>query len=318
MSNCNYNTQFKEVTKITDDFLLNILESNFKLYLDWAFLNIGSWFDSRIDQSGLYGSNFHSTLINVEDESYDDGSVWQSIRKDWVWETGILYNSGTPISISGCYVNNTYIPYSSGSFEIDYPSGRIIFDNAINKNSKVKLNYSYRYIQTHRALDNPWFDVLQFNTFETNNKDIIRQDNGDWSINSNMRVQMPCIIIESIPRSRSRPYELGNNNLIIEQDISFHILAENKNDRNKLMDILRLQQDNNIMLFDTNAISRDNNFPLDYNGNLKNNALMYPNIIDQYSWRKCWIKNANLFEINSPHPNLHRGVVRYTLEIISS
>jgi hypothetical protein len=318
MSNCNYNTEFKEVNKITDDFLLNILESNFKMYLDWSLLKIGSWFDARINQSGLYGSNLHSNLVYVDDGAYDDGAVWQSIRKDWVWESGIVYASGSPISVSGLYINNSYIPYSSGTFEIDYAGGKVMFDTAINTNSSVKLNYSYRYIQTHRALDNPWFDVLQFNSYQTDNPDITRNDNGEWSISSNMRVQMPCIIIESVPKSRSRPYELGNRNLVIEQDIAFHILAENKNDRNKIMDILRLQQDNNIMLFDTNKLSTDDNFPLQYNGNLKNNPLMYPNIVDQYAWRKCWIKNATLFEINSPTPDLHRGMVRYTLEIISS
>lgn len=319
MSNnyCGYITEFKNVDSITQDFLLNILESNFKYYLDWSFLKIGAWFDVVVGQSGLYGENLHSSLSCVEDQSYPVGSVWQSIRKDWVWETGVMYNSGNPLSVSGIYVNNSYVPYSSGSFTIDYPNGRIILDEAITKYSTVKTSYSYRYVQTYRASENPWFDVLQFGSYATDNKDITKRDNGDWSIAGNARVQMPCVIIEAVPRSRSRPYELGNNNLLIEQDIVFHVLAENKNDRNKIVDILRLQQDNTIMLFDTNTISQDDNFPLDYNGNKKNNALMYPNIVGQYNWRKCLIKNISIFEIDSPHPNLYRGSIRATMEIIS-
>jgi hypothetical protein len=78
-----------------------------------------------------------------------------------------------------------------------------------------------------------------------------------------------------------------------------------------------LQQDSVIWLFDTNAIAQDDKFPLNYNGDLRNNPLMYPNIIDQYKWRKCWIKNVNLFDMDSPHPNLFRGLVKATLEIIS-
>jgi hypothetical protein len=45
---------------------------------------------------------------------------------------------------------------------------------------------------------------------------------------------------------------------------------------------------------------------------------MYPDIIDAYPWRKCLIKNISLFEIDSPHPNLHQGMARATMEIIST
>ena len=317
MSICNINTTFKNVNNIAQDQLLNILESNFKTYLDWAFLNIGGWFDVTLSSSGIYGTNSHAKLLVSEDPAYNDGEVWQGIRKDWIWETGVVFSSGSPTNISGIYIGNSFNPYSSGDFIIDYPNGRIILDTAINTNSQVKLNYSYRYVQTYRANDSPWFNVLQFATYETNNPDITRSSDGDWSIGGQHRIQMPAIVIESLAKSRSRPYEIGNNNLIIEQDIAFHILAENKNDRNKLLDILRLQQDSVIVLYDTNTIAQNDLYPLDYNGDRKNNPLMYPNMVSQYRWRKCWIKNVNLFEIDSPHPYLHRGLVRATVEIIS-
>lgn len=317
MSICDINTTFKNVTNIAEDLLLNSLESNFKTYLDWAFLSIGGWFDATTSTSGIYGGNPHSKLVLSIDPSYDDGAVWQSVRKDWVWETGVVFNSTSPTNISGLYIGNTYYPYSSGTYSIDYPNGRVLFDTAISINSTVKLNYSYRYVQTYRANESPWFNILQFSTYETNNKDISRTDDGDWSIGGQHRIQMPAIVIESLAKSRSRPYEIGNNNLLIEQDIAFHILAENKNDRNKLLDILRLQQDSVIMLYDTNEIAQNNKYPLDYIGDRNNSGLMYPDMVSQYGWRKCWIKNVNLFEIDSFHPYLHRGLVRATVEIIS-
>lgn len=317
MSICNINTTFKNVNSISEDLLLNILESNFKMYFDWAFLSIGGWFDITTSTSGIYGTNQHGKLLLTDDPAYSDGQVWQSIRKDWVWETGVYFNSTSPTNISGLYIGNTYYPYSSGTYSIDYPSGKIIFDNAISKSSSVKLNYSYRFVQTYRAGDSPWFNILQFASYETNNADIKRLEDGDWSIGGEHRIQMPAIVIESLARSRSRPYEIGNNNLIIEQDIAFHILAENKNDRNKLLDILRLQQDGVITLYNTNYIAQNDLYPLDYNGDRKNSALMYPDLVSQYGWRKCWIKNVNLFEIDSFHPYLHRGLVRATVEIIS-
>lgn len=317
MSICNYNTTFKEITSISQDLLLNILESNFKMFLDWAFLNIGAWFDASIPQSGFYGVNSHYKLLPVIDPSYDDGQVWQGIRKDWVWETGVIYNSGSPINISGVYIDNIFNSITSNTFFIDYPLGRIVLDDAIDTDSSVHANYSFRHIQVYRANDVPWFSLLQHASYKTDNKDILRSDDGDWSIGGNHRIQMPCIVIESVARSKSKPYEIGNNNLIIEQDLNFYILADNKNDRNKLLDILRLQQDLMIWLYDTNALSKDDNYPLDYNGNRKNNPLMYPNIIDQYKWRKCWIKAVNIYELDSPSPELHQGLVRLTTEIIS-
>ena len=60
MTICDPNTTFKNINNIGDDYLLNILESNFKMFLDWSFLNIGGWFDVSVDQQNLYGGNPHA------------------------------------------------------------------------------------------------------------------------------------------------------------------------------------------------------------------------------------------------------------------
>jgi hypothetical protein len=317
MSNCDHNTKFKGVSNIAQDLLLNILEANFKMYLDWAFLHIGAWFDVSINNNTIYGVNKPSKLLLVDDPSFPSGSVWQGIRKDWVWETGTFYNNASPVSISSIQVNSNTIN-KQNNFTINYPLGRIIFNSPISKSSSVDLNYSYRFVQVHRSSECPWFNILQFSSFNTSNKDIKQSEDGEWSIGANHRIQLPAIIIEPLSRSRSRPYEIGNSVLWLEQDIAFYILAGNKNDRNKLLDILRLQQDITLQLFDTNLLAQNDNYPLDYNGDIKNNALMYPDIIDTYPWRKCLIKNISLFEIDSPHPNLHQGMARATMEIIST
>lgn len=318
MSDCGYSTCFKGVNNISEDLLLNILENNFKFFFDWAFLNIGAWFDATVPNSGtIYGSlNPPSKLLLVDDPSYNIGQVWQGIRKDWVWESGVSYSGNTPINISGCYINNSFIPYSGETFNINYPEGRVIFDTAKSQSSNIHVNYSYRYVQVYRSSDSPWFNKIQYPSLDNSNLDIQQLSNGEWSIGGQHRIQLPAIVIESIPRSRSRPFELGNNNLWLEQDIGFYVLAENKNDRNKLLDILRLQQDLTIELFNTNTLAQDDNYPLNYLGD-KNNNLNYPNIISQYSWRKCFIKNISLFEMESATPNLFKGAARATIEIIS-
>ena len=317
MSTCDPNTKFKGVNNISQDLLLNILEANFKMYFDWAFLHIGAWFDVNIDNNTLYGVNKHSKLLPVEDPAYTNGMVWQGIRKDWVWETGTFYNGTHPIVINDLLVDSNSV-IKDGNFTVNYPLGRIIFNSPISTSSTVDLSYSYRFVQVHRSSESPWFNILQFSSFNTSNKDIQQTDSGEWAISGNHRIQLPTIVIEPVSRSRSRPYEIGNGLLWLEQDIAFYVLAENKNDRNKLLDILRLQQDVTLQLFDTNQVAQNDKYPLDHNGDIKGEALMYPDLISLYPWRKCLIKNVSLFEIDSPHPNLHQGMARATVEIIST
>lgn len=316
---CTPNTKFKGINNISEDLLLNILESNFKMFFDWAFLDIGAWFDSTVaNDTTIYGStNPPAKLLLVDDPSYSIGQVWQGIRKDWVWETGVSYEGNSPINISGVYINSAYTPYSGGSFTIDYAQGQIIFDTAKSKTSNIQVNHSYRFVQTYRSSESPWFSVLQYPSLNNESPDIVRLSDGSWSISGNHRIQLPAIVIESVPKSRSRPYEIGNDNLWLEQDISFYVLAENKNDRNKLLDILRLQQDSTITLYNTNNLSQNDQYPLEYTGDRKTNALMYPNIVETYPWRKCFIKNMNLFELESITPSLFQGLARATIEVIS-
>lgn len=314
---CNLSTQFKEVHNIGDDFLLNILESNMKMFLDWSFLNIGAWFDASISNNTIYGGQQHSQLLAVHDPAYVDGQVWQGIRKDWVWENNFTYNTNIPIVLDSVLIDGSPVS-KTGNFTVNYPLGRIIFHNPINIASTVSASYSYRFVQIHRASESPWFNIIQRSSYNTSNQDIVLTEDGEWAIGGNHRIQLPAIVIESLPRSRSLPYEIGSSSLIIEQDLALYILAENKNDRNKLLDIIRLQQDHTILLFNTNTLAHDDKYPLDYMGDLKPSPLMYPDIVTQYGWRKCWLKNINLFEIDSPHPNLHQGMARITAEIISN
>ena len=308
---CQASYTFKNVTNITEDLMLNNIEANLKMFLDWSFLNIGGWFDVNLNESGLQNYSYDKLTLS-DDKTQSPGKTWESIRKDWVWET-VSYNNRSPISNVEVSVNGSTA--SANTYKIDYPNGRIIFNNSQPIQSMVKAEYSYRYAQVYRANDSDWFGLLQYSGPSTT-KNIDRLANGSWKIGKNQIVQLPAIIVESLPRSRSRPHEIGSGGLILEQDFAFHILADNKNDRNKIIDILRLQQDLVIWLFDTNALMKDDKYPLNYNGSLKNSPLMYPAIIDEYPWKKCWMRNINVFDVESIDPNMHRAVVRMTAEII--
>jgi len=309
MANCIIDNNFQHISRYTDYLLLNTLEVNLKYFLDNAFLKIGAWTDISIDQPQIFESSL-SDLVVVNDPSYVNGQVWQGNRKGWVWENDISFEGNSPIQINGVIVNNNL---TTNSYNIDYINGRVIFDSPINTDSKVKISHSYRNVQTYRASDAPWWQLLQSNSFEPNE---LVFNNNNWSIGSHHRVQMPCIIIDSVSRSQNMPFELGNKSLIIKQDVLFNVLAETKNERNQLLDILRVQQDNTIWLYDINKAAKNNHLPLDYNGFKNLTGLSYTDLVNTYKWGKVFFEQISLSEVESININLYEGIVRVTFEII--
>ena len=321
-------TKFKGLNNIGDSQFMIILENNLKAFCDWSFLGVGAWFDVTIPTSGAFGGTFHQLRL-VDDPAYDAGQVWETPRKDLVWETGVSYPSGLgtiqPIQISGVFVDGTtaanfYGPGDSTyGHHIDYPLGRIVFDSAIDTTSTVYMNHSYRWVQVYLADKAPWWQELQYRSFRVDSSHISQTGSGDWSIGGQHRVQLPAVVIEAVPRRHSEGYELGNANLRTYQDVLFHVVAESKWQRNQLVDIFSMQQDKSIYLFNTNKVAEEGVYPLDYRGMLASgNPLMYPNLVatSGYRWKECRFGHTTLSEVESPHPGLHEGIVRTTFEVI--
>lgn len=315
--------KLKSVSSFAAPYLMNELETNLKTFFDWGLLGIGGWSDVTIPTTGAFGGNFH-VLEPVYDPSYTDGQVWQAFRKEWVWETGVAYlDTGAnpdPIHITGVRVNGTY--YGSGDstygWHINYPLGRVIFDSAITTNSVVDLNYSYRFVQIYRADDAPWWRELQYQSFRADDSHFTQFGTGDWSIGAQHRVQMPAIVIEATPRGSAAGYELGNGALSVEQDVLFHILAENRYDRNNLLDIIRLQYDKIFWLFNSQNIAAATGYPLDYRGMLVGSK-MYPDLVDPntgYRWYECRFIDTTISEVESLNPDFYQGIIRTTFEVI--
>lgn len=300
------------------DNLANILEANLKMYYDWALLCLGGWTEVQIPTAGAYGGDY-SQLVRVDDPAYNPGQVWQAIRKDFVWEQNIDYVDTTggiinPMSVGTPRVNNAF---TTQSYSVNYPQGQVIFDNPQPINATVELAYSYRYVQVYRADDAPWWKELQFNSHRTDSEQFQQVSSGVWSLLGQHRVQLPAVVIESVPLGSSRGYELGSSSKYASRDILFHIFAENRHDRNNLMDIFNLQSDRVIPLFDTNRVVENNAFPLDYRGE-RINSNGYPELSSPtgYEYRKCFMNNSLLSSIQQIHPNLYNAVVKTTMEVI--
>lgn len=314
---CSPATTFCGVKSINDDLLLNLAEANLKSYLDWAFLNLGAWFDATINDYNITSPVVQqSQLLPVADEAYTDGQVWQGIRKDWVYETD-CHSSAEPINITGLTVDGAPYSYPGGGFTINYPEGRVIFDTPLSISSVVLIEYSYRNVQIYRASDAEWFSELQYSSFNNSNLDIVRTEDGNWSIAGNQRIQLPAIVIDPISRSSSAPREIGSRTLVINQDVGLYVIAETKNERNKLLDILRLQQGTTIQFYNTNLVAQNQAYPLNDYLDKNLSGFNYPDLITNYPSHYCLFKSINLYEIMSLRPNLHQGLARFTLEIIA-
>lgn len=304
---CIINNKFQHVDSLNNSLILNTLEVNLKAFLQHALLSIGAWSDVNLNQQNLVTSSL-SDLQLTEDPAYKRGQVWSSAKKDWVYEN-VEYSSRNPITPE-IYVNNTLI---QSGYIIDYINGRIIFDNPKNPNSIVKAKYSYSNIQIHRSSDSLWWKLIESGLVDP--KDIKSNGRGEWSIGPHHKIQTPCIVIDAVPRAINYPYELGAKSLKIDQDVLFNVLAENKNDRNQILDIIRLQQDNTIWLFNINKAAQANKLTLDHNGSINPVGLDYTNLVNEYKLAKTFFKNISLSEVMSIN-GIYEGVVRVTFEII--
>ena len=317
--------KFKYANHIGKDELSNLLETNIKMYLDWAFLSIGGWTNVVSGGlSGAYGGDF-SRLYPVKDYSYTDGRVWRGARKDWVYESGVDYVAATggdahnPLLVTGIEVDGTAV--GGNTYHVNYPLGRIVFDEAKSTNSVVTAVHSFRDVQVYRADAAPWFRELQLRSLRVDSSHISQFGSGNWSIGENHDIQLPAIIVEVVARGTSSPRQLGDGSLIMNQDILFHILSESRHQRNNLMDILRYQDDKVIWLFNTHNAATSTGYPLDFRGMVTGYGNMYPDLVAEtgiyrgFRWNQCRFQDTQLADVAPIHENLHEAIVRTTAEV---
>ena len=272
-------TELKGFTQIGDSTLTSIIQDNIIEFYDWGLLNKGNYFNITIPTSGQYGGDKHRLRL-VDDPNYTKGQVWEAYRSNWVWQSGID-QADQPINISGVHVNGTFhSKTTTGTYahHVNYPWGRVVFDSAIDTSSTVTMEYSHKWVNVTYANSVPWFRELQSRSMRIDNSHFLQDASGDWSQLAGSRFQLPAIAIEMAPRRKNTPYQLGGGQYI-NTDVIFHVYAEDEYTRDKLVDIISFQDDKTVYLFDTNRMTTDNRFPLDYRGAKASGALTYPDLI---------------------------------------
>lgn len=310
-------TQFRAIDHYGKPLFTNELEHNLKSFFDWAFLRVGAWENVYTGTTNGYGDSF-STLHSVDDHSYTGGTIYQSIRMDWCWESGVDYTSPTggtfnPIATS-VYVDGTL---QNAGYYINYPAGRVVFDTV--QVGVVSAQYSFRAVHTYIADQTNWWIEANFDTFNPSDQQWAQNiTSGDYSLSYTNRMQLPAIVIEPISISTSTPFELGTLVSHHQQDVIFHVIAENGYDMQNLVDILRLQKEKTIVLYDSPAVYNAGKFPLDERGMTVSNPTIYPNILNDPSliFKTAIFRQINVTSAKTNTPKLHWAVVRANMELI--
>jgi len=273
--------------------------------------------------SGLYGG--HPAILRpVTDPNFNSGRVWEGIRTDWVWETGISY-SVQPRECSGVYVNGAFKPTATetGAYEhyIDFPRGRVVFTNAITTTSNVRSDYAFR-IPTLAFSKEPWLQELLYKSLSVERSDFLIAGSGSHNQLAEARRQMPTVGLELSQRRGYKPYQIGGGQFVY-QDVLMHILAETKDERDKLLNILGNQNDKVIFLPDRGLMKESAQFPVDIDvrGRPVSNPMQYPSIVAPtgdggFQWTRVMLRDVHSQVIQTTNNWLYRGAVTLTCEAI--
>lgn len=315
--------RFHGVTNYGDPLTSDLLEASAHFFMQNGFINIGAFTNITIP-TGVYPSGIgsHSSpqykLRLSRDLRYVSGRVWESARSDWVWESGIEYST-QPISISGVYVNSNFIPKNTvgaSGFIINYPEGKIIFNQSISENSVVKCEYSHRNVRVLSS-DVPWFQTIQYNSFRSDDKQFELKGSGGWDVLSINRIQLPAIVLETIPSVSLTAYEIGSLSRIHNQDILMHILAETPWDRKQIHDIIINQWQKRFSGINKQKLLLEQKLPLTFDGQIAVSGLNYDqmtNINNGYTWKTIsWERIRSQEQIASPP--MYRSTIRTTFSI---
>jgi hypothetical protein len=163
-----------------------------------------------------------------------------------------------------------------------------------------------------------WFQELMYDVYRIDRGDFDSFSSGNWD--QMTRRNMPVVAI-NLDRRRYKGFELGSARQWIYQDLTLHILSEDPDERNQLLDVLSQQNDKTIWLYNLGLAKESGSYPfdLDYRGSPISGRKQYPDMIAPtgdggYQYRGVKLGNIETRAVDSFGGRLHRGVLRVTVE----
>ena len=315
----------KGFNSVKDTTLNNEIQDNMVEFFDWALLKKGNYFNVTLGETAPNGYDY-SKLRLSSDERFTAGTCWEGVRNNWVWQSGVNYSpaplvgtNNTKPGISGVYVDDTFYPTTTtGDYahHVDYFNGRVLFDSPIPTGSKVQVEHSYKWINIVYANSVPWLREVQYRSYDINGE-FFQAAKGDWDMPPEARLQLPAIAIEIVPRRTITGYQLGGGSYV-DTDVLFHCLAEDEMTRNKLVDIVSLQNDKTFYAFNSNSIAASGDFPLDYKGSPVSGAMNFEELVLKHYGPDIRLKNSSVQGMDVINSNFCAGIVKLTAEVIKT
>jgi hypothetical protein len=287
------------------------LDSNLTSFFNWALLNVNGFTNVQSGLNPAYGGA-PNRLYLVTDPGLTTGRVWQTYRKNLVWETGTGATL-EPISISGVYVNGVLKTRTDPIYShyINYRDGLVVFDSGIPTGTRVEMNYSFKnvWIDTNDSIVN---QEMQFESWNVENSHWSSASSGEYYPLAVSRVQLPAIGIEVVPSRTFSPYEIGGGQWV-KNKVLIHIYAERDADANRLIDLVSYQSDLRFFLYNSNTIAASGKFPLNANGDRVTGALMYPQLVREsgigFRWKQAQILDMQVVDKVKFSTNLYGAIL---------
>jgi hypothetical protein len=288
--------------ELTDQLLYNL-----KWFLDWNFLNNGAFNIYEYDSESWYDED-ESQLHLVPDERYEQGRVWEGAGREWVWESGVSLGSGAvdPFRVSGVYIDGDFYPTGSvgiNRHHVDYLNGRIIFDEPKSSDDDIRAEYTRRSVYVGFA-DSLEFRVLMLNAVE----EFLTDSLPSGTTAREHQAWLPSIFIE-VTTGKQRGLQLGGGQ-IKTRYITFHIFADNPQDRNLLKDWIDYQSRTTFWMADLNNIT----FPFDEYGDIVAGVTNWTNMVSANPWKRLRVIDSTPVTINSLNSQLFRARVVWEIE----
>lgn len=269
------NNRLNGIEHFVETTQIDILEVNLRDFWRDAILNIGGWTTIGASDGGKFPK-----LLSLPD--CEGSNCYSSMRKDWVWHdvtySGLDGGVWHPMVPPEVYASGVLQP--SGSYSINYEDGVVCFDSAPTE--PVTASYSFNNVQVYIQDEVPWWRQLQQYSLDFDDNHFERCENGDWQIGPHNRIQLPALIIGAVGTGELIPYGLGELGCSKRrQDVVYHIITEDKCMRDKMVDWIILQDEQNLLLYNPNLVRFAADQPLDCNGAI-NSGLKFQELVDNY------------------------------------
>ena len=185
------------IDSITDPTPSEIFEKSLIGLLDFGFVENGAFVNVPITSGNCLGTDLNRLYPQEEPDGRYNYQVWRSLRSNWMYETsGISVGSGLNTQV---YIDET--PTSLG--DVSYSNGEIYFNTPISENSIVTAQYNYKWVNFETARNSSFFRQFQLGSLNPPSEQYIGPlSSGVSDIDSESRIQLPCVLVEvSPPRS---------------------------------------------------------------------------------------------------------------------